>query len=551
MKITIKTLKEEIITLEVEQTDTVRKIKERIQEIKGIHPDSQVLILGGQILKDDELLFYYKITEETTLTLTKNNILKFDENVKDGMIDFFDDDSKKQKNASEYLQTKLKNNELNVNLIHFDLNIASPENYLYYNDFNINVVGDFIAIDNLDILQEYLDKIQYKHISYVVITTGSSGKDVIPMCKKYSYIKEVIIFCQNYQYNKHYIDEYPGYVKKVLTKIEHIYEYIKSFKDEYKSGIEKYMEGYKYISSFYDRQLLQCPFITSYEYDKFGFLVHKLYVQFFGDILDTNDKSSLFKKENLNQIIEYISHLNFENEAEKSILTDKFNKLAILETNNLFIEQSIREYTSESSFCYLFNRPLRNFGKGLISFSYYMGPFLYGLNKYVKDNPKFAMSKKMELYKIIKCSRLEFYHYKLNLGHIICLTSLVSTSSSNIKYKPKEIKKEEFQKIEEDNIMIVKLKFKYIHQKGNISPGIVIENKKSQDGNYISSQPKEKEVLLFPFTFAKIKEITPVTENGINIHLVNFEIINRKAYNEYLLQDDFTKRMLYNPLEQS
>jgi len=114
------------------------------------------------------------------------------------------------------------------------------------------------------------------------------------MCKKYSYIKEVIIFCQNYQYNKHYIDEYPGYVKKVLTKIDQIYEYIRSFKDEYKSGIEKYMEGYQYISSFYDRQLLQCPFITSYEYDKFDFLVHKLYVQFFADILDTNDKSSLF-----------------------------------------------------------------------------------------------------------------------------------------------------------------------------------------------------------------------------------------------------------------
>ena len=209
------------------------------------------------------------------------------------------------------------------------------------------------------------------------------------MCKKYSYIKEVIIFCQNYQYNKHYIDEYPGYVKKVLTKIDQIYEYIRSFKDEYKSGIEKYMEGYKFISSFYDRQLLQCPFITSYEYDKFDFLVHKLYVQFFADILDTNDKSSLFQKENLNQIIEYISHLNFENENDKNIMTDKFNKLASLETNNQFIEQSIREYTSESSFCYLFNRPLRNFGKGLISFAYFMGPFLYGLIKYVKENPQF------------------------------------------------------------------------------------------------------------------------------------------------------------------
>ena len=548
MKLSIKNLKDEIITIDVEQTDSIKKVKERIQEKQGIHPDSQILILGGQILNNDDILAYYKVTEESTLILAINSIVKFDENVKDGMIDFFEE--KNQKNASEFIQTQLKNNELNVNLIHFDLNIASKENYVYYNDFKINVVGDFIAIDNLDILKEYLDKIQYKHISYIVITSGSSGKDVIPMCRQYAYIKEVIIFCQNYQYNKHYIDEYPNYVKKVFTSIELIYEYIKSFKDEYKNAIEKYMEGYKYISTSYDRELLQCPFTTSFEYDKFDFLVHKIYMQFFGDLQDTKENSSLFRKENLNQIIEYISHLNYEQENDKNVLTDKFNKLASLETNDQFIEQTIREYTGESCFCYLFNRPLRNFGKGLISFAYFMGPFLYGLNKYVKDNPKFAMSKKIELYKIIKCSRLEFYQYKLNLGHIICLTSLVSTTSSNIKYKPIGVKKKEFEKVEEDN-MIVKLKFKYNHQKGNISPGIVIENKKSKDGNYISSQPKEKEVFLFPFTFAKIYEISPVTENGIKIHLVKLEIINKKAYDEYLLQDDFTKRMLFNPLEQS
>ena len=37
---------------------------------------------------------------------------------------------------------------------------------------------------------------------------------------------------------------------------------------------------------------------------------------------------------------------------------------------------------------------MRNFEKGLISFAYYMGPLLYGLNKYVKENPNFAISKK-------------------------------------------------------------------------------------------------------------------------------------------------------------
>ena len=103
MKITIQNLKDEIITVEVEQTDTIRRIKEKIQELNGIHPDSQYLFLGGELLNDDKLLFFYKITEETTLTLAKNNIVKFDENLKDGMIDFFEDGSKKQKNASEFI----------------------------------------------------------------------------------------------------------------------------------------------------------------------------------------------------------------------------------------------------------------------------------------------------------------------------------------------------------------------------------------------------------------------------------------------------------------
>ena len=53
-------------------------------------------------------------------------------------------------------------------------------------------------------------------------------------CKKYPFIKEVIIFCLNYSYNKHYIKEYPGYVKKVLTSIDSVYDYIRTFGDEYK-----------------------------------------------------------------------------------------------------------------------------------------------------------------------------------------------------------------------------------------------------------------------------------------------------------------------------
>ena len=56
--------------------------------------------------------------------------------------------------------------------------------------------------------------------------------------------------------------------------------------------------------------------------------------------------------------------------------------------------------------------------------------------------------------------------------------------------------------------------FKYKHENGNISPGIIIENNKGKDGEYLSSFPEENEVILFPFTFAKIVKIESNIENG-------------------------------------
>ena len=99
----------------------------------------------------------------------------------------------------------------------------------YYVRFKIDVEGGFYAIDNIDILKKYLDLIKLKDIPFVVISSGSSGKEVINLCLQYLFIKEVIIFCNNYKYNQHYIQEYPGYVKKVFTVIEPLYEYLKQF----------------------------------------------------------------------------------------------------------------------------------------------------------------------------------------------------------------------------------------------------------------------------------------------------------------------------------
>ena len=87
---------------------------------------------------------------------------------------------KNEENLNEniYIKNYLNRNELYVNLIHFDLKMTKKDNYKYYNDFRIDVVGGFYAIDDLSILQNYLDKIKDKDIQFIVISSGTNGKDV-------------------------------------------------------------------------------------------------------------------------------------------------------------------------------------------------------------------------------------------------------------------------------------------------------------------------------------------------------------------------------------
>ncbi len=443
----------------------------------------------------------------------------------------------------------LKRNELHVNLIHFDKNMTNPENYGYYNNFKVDVVGGFLAMDNLDIFKKYLEVIKNKNIPFIVISSGSSGKDVIPICKQYSFVKEVIIFCGNYKYNEHYLKEYPNYVKKVFTSIQDVYNYIKLFgKEKYKQGIQNFIELDKFIFSPEDikmnKQLEQCPVISAYEYDKCYFLIHRAYAHFFEDM---NDKSKdvTFSEAKFKIIKEYINNSKIISGSDKSDLINKFEKLKNCEN---FVELSIRFYTGESGFCYIFNRSMRNFEPGLISLAYYMGPFLFGVNKYVKENPKnLSFKNNMTLYRLISCSIYDFYLYQINLGHIICFPSITSTSSVRGQFKPTSKSKSiNNNGIKEEDMLNITMIFNYKHEANNISPGIIVKDNKGKDGEFLSSNPYENEVILFPFTFVRIKSINP---EGKNTYEMNLDIINRKDYIEYTLRDNVEKRTFFSSLD--
>ena len=409
--------------------------------------------------------------------------------------------------------------ELYINLIHYDKNLKNEQNIKYYRYFSINTVGGYYPFDDFDILKIFISKINGLNFkcSYILMISGNEIEKVMQEFHKYDFLIKFIIFNNENEYK--YINDKYNKIRLVTNEFSKIRKYLKSKKFS-KEDLNM------------DNHLSMTPLITYFDYKKALYPIHRLLAYFFK-----------YEKYEFSQIYFYKALTFIEKSAFDPEI--KFKIIRIMEKlikqdfwDFDFSKECIKYYTGEN-LCYVFNKALRNFEKFYVEMCYFIGPFYYGLFNYALLNKEKALNKKTTLYRDLIMDILDLYSYKFCENDIICFPSFTSTTlDENLNFKPskKAIKINNIKDMSEPNY--VKMIISYDPEGKCIPQGLDVSEE--------SKLSKEKEILLFPFTFLKIDnvEINSGTEN--DKHIIFLTIINRGNTLEYGLNNNLSFQLINN-----
>ena len=175
IKIYIQMLTGKSFDLEVNQTDTIKIIKDKINTKENIPPEQQGLVFAGKTLEDWKTLCDYSIKNESTLhlVLRLNSVRKL--TIKTNIdktlyIDF--NPSNTIKNIKEKIEIEEKLDSSQFRLFHNDILLNDDQTIQDYN-ISINdainlVVQNIIIIRTIDYRDIYLQVNFYDHIERII-----------------------------------------------------------------------------------------------------------------------------------------------------------------------------------------------------------------------------------------------------------------------------------------------------------------------------------------------------------------------------------------------